>query len=235
MVRICIVDDEKDCSDRLESFIARYFSAHGGAFEVAVFRDGAELVKRYMPVYDIIYLDIEMPGLDGMSTAARIREQDGNTVIIFLTRLGQFAINGYEVNAFDYIVKPLDYNSFEIKFSRALRAARQKEDYKVEIITAREHIWMSSSQICRIEVDKHELTYYTTGGTYSMRGSLGEAEKKLRPYGFRPCSRYCLVNMRYVKGIYDWYILVNGEKVEVSRSRRRQMLEELVGYFGGNQ
>lgn len=233
MQRICIVDDEEECIERLKKFILHYFTVHEGGFEIAVFKDGAELVKNYMPVYDIIYLDIEMPGLDGMQTAARIREADEDTVIIFLTRLKQFAVKGYEVGAFDYIVKPVDYNSFEIKFTRAIKAAARRSELRVEVRTVREVLWLPASSIYRIEVNRHELTYYTASGVFNTRGSLGEMEKKLYPYGFRLCSRYCLVNMRHVTGMYDWYLLVRGEKVEVSRSKRKEMMRSLVDYFGG--
>lgn len=233
MLRICIVDDEEECIAKLKKYILLYFTANSGQFEITTFHNGAELVKNYAPIYDIIYLDIEMPELDGMQTAARIREIDRNVVIIFLTRLGQFAIKGYEVSALDYIVKPIDYNSFAVKFARAIGTVGRRQEYKVEIRTAREHLWLPASQIYRIEINKHELTYYTEQGEFVARVSLGEIESRLHDCGFRLCSRYCLVNLKYVTGIYGWYILVNGEKIEVSRSKRKSLMESLVGYFGG--
>lgn len=235
MLRICIVDDERESVNNLKKYLLKYFTAHEQQFEVTVFDDGSKLVKNYIPVYDIIFLDIEMPVLDGMKAAAVIRETDREVVIIFLTRLAQFAVKGYEVSAFDYIVKPVDYNSFEIKLTRAIGALSRRSDYKAEIRTAREHLWLPSSQIYYIEVDKHMVTYHAQSGVYTVRGSLAELEKKLSPYGFRLCSRYCLVNMKYVTGLYDWYILVNGERLEVSRNKRKAMLEALIDAFGGGK
>lgn len=87
------------------------------------------------------------------------------------------------------------------------------------------------SQIYYIEVIKHDLIYHTKQGEYRTRGSLGEAESRLSRYGFRLCSRYCLVNMRHVLGVYDWYILVGEDKIEVSRRKRREIMLALMDRY----
>ena len=165
-----------------------------------------------------------MPGTDGMQTAARIREKDSETVIVFLTRMAQYAIKGYEVKALDFIVKPVDYNSFSVKLGRAIDAAKRKQEYRIEIRMDGDCLWLPVSAVYSIEVNKHELTYHTAQGNFTARGSLSELEGKLRPHGFRTCSRYCLVNMKHVTGIYDWFILIGKEKIEVSRRKRKELL-----------
>lgn len=234
MLRICAADDEQSCIDRLQDFLARYFTLRDEQYELTVFSSGEQLLKNYAPVYDIIFLDIEMPGPSGMQTAARIREQDSATVLIFLTRMAQYAIRGYEVSAFDFIVKPVDYNSFSIKLGRAIEEAKKKQEYRLEIRMDGNCLWLPVSEVYAVEVNKHDLTYHTAQGDFTARGSLNELEEKLRPYAFRACSRFCLVNMKHVTGIYDWYILVRGRKIEVSRRKRKELLEALLDLYGGN-
>ena len=234
MLRFCVADDEQTCIDRLRDFLARYFTLRDEPYELTAFASGEQLLKNYAPVYDIIFLDIEMPGPDGMQTAARIRERDSETVILFLTRMAQYAIRGYEVGALDFIVKPIDYNSFSVKLGRALEAAKRKQEYRVEIRMDGDCLWLPASAVYFVEVNKHDLTYHTAQGTFTARGSLNELEEKLRPHGFRACSRYCLVNMKHVTGIFDWYILVRGERIEVSRRKRKELLEALLDLYGGN-
>lgn len=234
MLRICVADDDKKSIDRLRSFLLQFFTLRKDTFELTAFPDGEALVKNYAPVYDIIFLDIEMPGLDGMRAAEMIREKDRNTVIIFLTHMAQYAVRGYEVNAFDFIVKPVDYNSFAVKLGRAIAEAARQQEYRVEIRMDGDCLWLPTSAIYFIEVNKHDVTYHTDQGDFTARGSLNELQDRLWRYGFRPCSRYCLVNMKHVTGIYDWFILVHGEKIEVSRRRRKEMMDALLDYYGGN-
>ena len=234
MLRICVADDEQTCIDRLRDFLARYFTLRDERYELTAFPNGEALLKNYTPIYDIIFFDIEMPGTDGMQTAARIREKDSETVIVFLTRLAQYAIKGYEVKALDFIVKPVEYNSFSVKLGRAIDAAKRKQECRIEIRMDGDCLWLPVSAVYSIEVNKHELTYHTAQGNFTARGSLSELEGKLRPHGFRTCSRYCLVNMKHVTGIYDWYILIGKEKIEVSRRKRKELLEALLDFYGGN-
>lgn len=234
MLRICVADDEPESIRRLEDFLARFFTLRKEQFELTSFPSGDRLVKNYAPVYDIIFLDIEMPGMNGMQTAARIRMMDEKVIIIFLTRMAQYAVKGYEVNAFDFIVKPVDYNSFAVKFGRALDAVKRRQEYKIEIRLDGGCLWLPVSCVWMIEVNKHDITYHTEQGDYTSRGSLVELEARLARFGFRRCSRFCLVNMKFVTGIYDWYILVHGQKIEVSRRMRKEMMEALLDYYGGN-
>ena len=81
MIRICVADDEKNHIDRLRLFLNRFFPSQED-YTLTVFTNGEDLVQSYAPVYDIIFLDIEMPRLNGMDTARQIRQQDSDVVII---------------------------------------------------------------------------------------------------------------------------------------------------------
>lgn len=91
MTRIAIVEDEAAVREQLAGYVQRYTRQYGTQFEVTMFTDGVEILEDYRPVYDIIFLDVEMQHLDGMETARRIRELDSDVLLIFITNMAQYA------------------------------------------------------------------------------------------------------------------------------------------------
>ncbi len=91
----------------MQEYVRRYTRQYGTEFEVTVFADGVDILEDYRAVYDIIFLDVEMKHLDGMTTAERIRQMDADVILIFITNMAQYAIKGYAVGALDYVLKPV--------------------------------------------------------------------------------------------------------------------------------
>ena len=97
MLQIAIVEDEADLAQQTKDNVVRYLNEHGLEGNIAVFNDGMDIAENYKPIWDILLLDIEMPLLNGMSAAQKIREQDATVVMIFITRMAKYAIKGYGV------------------------------------------------------------------------------------------------------------------------------------------
>lgn len=95
MLQIAIVEDEADLAQQTKDNVVRYLNEHGLEGNIAVFNDGMDIAENYKPIWDILLLDIEMPLLNGMSAAQKIREQDATVVMIFITRMAKYAIKGY--------------------------------------------------------------------------------------------------------------------------------------------
>lgn len=112
MYHIAIVEDEKVFAGQLQEFLKKYQKEQDTAFKISVFRDGAEILEHYEPLYDVILLDIEMPRVNGMEAAAKIRQMDGDVVLVFITNMASYAIHGYEVGALDFVMKPITYYPF---------------------------------------------------------------------------------------------------------------------------
>ena len=121
MAKIAVVEDNAAVRQELCGFIAQYAQESGQLLEVTPFADGSQIVEPYRPGFDIIFLDIEMPTLGGMPTAERIRLLDPDVVLIFVTNMAQYAIRGYEVDALDFVLKPVSYYQFSTKLDRALQ------------------------------------------------------------------------------------------------------------------
>ena len=120
MIRLAIVEDEQQYRDLLENYINQYAKEHFCEISVRFFTDGDEIVENYRCEYDIILMDIMMQFMDGMTAAETIRKYDDKVILIFITNMANYAIKGYTVAAFDYILKPITYYALEKSLNRAI-------------------------------------------------------------------------------------------------------------------
>ena len=167
MIRVAIVEDEAAVREQLAGYVQRCTRQYGTLFEVTMFTDGLEILEEYRPVYDIIFLDVEMPQLDGMETARRIRAMDSEVQLIFITNMAQYAIKGYAVGALDYVLKPVPYFAFSQQLQKAVgqltRRARQYLAVPVDGGMRR----VDAAEVYYIESDGHRINFYTENGDFS--------------------------------------------------------------------
>lgn len=143
-IRIGVVEDDPASCQLVLDYLNRYQQENGEQFTVSVFDDGARIVEKYAPVYDILLLDIEMKEMDGMAAARRIRERDDNVVIIFITAAPQYAISGYEVRALSYLLKPLPWFAFSQELKKSIDMVRRNGDDSMLIETGKGQMRMNS-------------------------------------------------------------------------------------------
>ncbi|MCR5396075.1 MAG: LytTR family DNA-binding domain-containing protein [Lachnospiraceae bacterium] len=230
-IRIAIVEDSKEYRNQLFQIIKRYFEEKPYEYEVEGFCDGLDIIDEYKAGYDLIFMDIDMRHLDGMSAAKSIRKKDSEVVIVFVTNLAQYAVKGYEVGAFDFIVKPLSYPDFSFKMDKVINriATNQKRDIFLKFGGGMYHI--SSDRLCYVEVQGHNLFYHLVDETLEVRGRLADVETDLKKSCFIRCNNCYLVNPKYVEWVKDYELKVGGDTLKISRSRKKQVLEELSEYI----
>lgn len=134
MYHIAIVEDEKEFSIQLVDYLKQYEKENDVEFKVSVFYDGESILKDYTSDYDAIFLDIQMPGINGMEVAERIREMDEDVVLMFITNMAQYAISGYSVGALDFVMKPISYYTFSMKLGRVLKRVQKKAKEQQTIV-----------------------------------------------------------------------------------------------------
>ncbi len=232
MLTIAIVDDEKEFSNRLEGFIRRYGQDYNLETEVSCFQDGLDITDDFRSRWDIIFLDIQMEHLNGIDTARRIRACDENVIIIFVTTMAQYAINGYEVDAFDYILKPLEYRQFIIRMNKAVKEVEKRRAHTYVFLKKwNDYVKVSTDEICYIEVSGHILKYVTDNDTYEKRATIGEAEQELEGLPFSRCSLSFLVNLKKIDRIVKDTVILGPYQLTISRNRKKQFLQAFTDYL----
>lgn len=236
MYHIAIVEDEIGFVSQLQGFLLQFAQENNVEFKVSIFHDGAEILKDYKNGYDAIFLDIEMPEINGMEAAEQIRAMDEDVVLMFITNMAQYAIQGYAVGALDFVMKPVNYYTFSMKLKRVLKRVEKKD-------REQEHIILQLSDgmkkldirhIYYVEVQNKVLYYYTSKGTFSVKGTLQSVEKQLEKYSFAKCNHWYLVNLKHVKEVRKNIAYVGCYEVEISRRNRAAFLTALTEYLGGN-
>ncbi len=230
---IAIVEDEAEEAEALRSYFARYTEDYGTTFTVTHFLSAEAFLNRYRPVYDLVLMDICLPKTSGMDAAAQLRRIDQSVPLIFVTNMAQFAVKGYEVDAFDFVVKPVSYANFVLKINRLLGKLAAHREGEVLVSQSDHMIRLSASQIKYIEISGHRMVYHTTGGEVNAYGNLKEAEAALDPARFTRCNSCYLVNLNYVQATQGHTVLVDGEALQISRPRRKAFIQALNDYLGG--
>lgn len=231
-ISAAIVEDDGSAAQELERQLTCYGQNNGHTFSISRFSEAGSFLQDYQPRYDVIFMDIKMPGLDGMSAAEQLRRIDPVTMLIFVTSMVQYAVQGYDVNAFDFIVKPVNPTAFDMKMKRAVRALRLSQGSELVLNAGGITRVLPSSSIHYIEVMDHELTYHTEQGVFSVRGKLSSVEQKLPAGTFFRCSVSYLINLRYVTQFTGEQVCVAGDRLRVSRSKKKDLAAAVAAYLG---
>ena len=233
MINIAIVEDEHAESDLLKSYIDTYSKKQNVEFSVKSFDNPHVFLSNYNGGYDIVFMDIEMPYMDGLTVAHRLRDADSDVTIIFVTNMAQCAVNGYEVNALDFIIKPVSYLSFELKLRRALEYRRNRGGMKIIVKVVGGFECINTSELKYVEIINHNLIFHATRGNFQSYAQLKRIESPLLEHGFMRISRCFLVNLRYVKSVQGYDVEVGEDKIQVAHQKRTELMRALADYLGG--
>ena len=230
LIKVAIVEDDENCMACLQELLVRYAQECGETFHVDTFSSGIDFISDYTAEYDLIFMDIDMPLMNGYKTAKVLRKVDSEVALIFVTNLAKYAIKGYEVNACDFIIKPVEYNSFSVKLKKAIaRLEKNKEDYLT--VTSRNGILkVYYSEIYYITVFQRYVMLHTKKGPIEMHTSMKELEGKFKDTTFIRGDNSSMVNLMYVTAVNQEGAIVNGQLIPCSRNRRKALLDAFTLY-----
>ena len=233
-MNIAVVDDNLNDRKMILDYLSQFFNESGVDYTTSTFEDGVSFLKDYSFSYDFIIFDIDMPQMSGIDTAKELRKKDSNVTIMFVTNMPQYALEGYSVEAVDYVLKPLSYPDFRLKMKKATRYILRNSVKKITINTTEEGlITVDSSDIYYVESKLHYIYYHTQKGIYKMRAKLTEVEDILLPYHFARSGGSFLINLDYLEKIDGNEIVVADETLPLSRRMKASLMSAFTKYMGG--
>ena len=214
MKHIAVVEDDSSASQQIQNYLSLYQKENEQEFSVTVFADGLSILEDYHPIWDIILMDIEMPLMDGMTAAKRIRELDQSVIIIFITNMAKYA--------------------FSLKITKALTSLAHREKASVLLTFKNGMMRLPAEDITYIEILRRQMIVHTETEVYPVAGTLTEMEAKLGDAGYARCNKGYLVNLRHVKRITADSVQVGNDELLISRRRREDFLAAMTDYYGEN-
>lgn len=235
MIKVAIIEDNDQDAESLINEISRYSKENKIDITYQRFSNPILFLDKYEPNFDVVFFDIMMPLMNGIEASKKLRKLDEEIIIIFLTSLAQFAIEGYSVQALDYIIKPLNYFDFAMKFSRILPRIKKKEVESLVVKTKQGNQVININDIIYIESIGHNLNYHLFNkDTLEERNTLKNIEAKLSRYNFSRCNSCYLVNLKYITLISGYKCYLNDIELAISQPRKKQFLEEFNNYLLGH-
>lgn len=235
-IQVLLVDDESPARERLKKLL----SVSGDVEVVGEAADGSEairLIEELQP--DLVFLDIQMPGVGGLEVAASLPTR--KPTIIFCTAYDQYAVDAFELNAIDYLLKPVSRTRLKAALDKVRQEAESpqqptlpggapkrflaKRGGRYRVVPARDVLYFWSEEGLTKLVSRES--------EFWMQPTLVELEQRLEAAAFFRVSRSALVNLMAVKevvplvGGYGEVVLANGKRLDVSRRRFKELLEQL--------
>lgn len=234
MYRFLIVEDDEDAARTLEEMVSRYAREHGFSVSVERMATSFEFIQ-FHEKYDLVLMDIGLPGISGMEAAELMRVHDTETLLIFVTDLAQYAVAGYGVDALDFLVKPVSYQSLSMRLARVFRILRARPQQSVCISTRSGMRVFSMASIVFVEVKNHDVTYHLSDGdAVTVTGTLKRALGDERPPQFVTLSNCFVANADFIRLIDGSEVTMStGEVLTLSRAKRKAALAALARYYGG--
>lgn len=236
MLKVLIIEDYPDEADALKQALSRYAKKHDLELQVT-WGETAQAIAKGTIVYDLIFLDIELPGMNGMDAATLMRSYDPGTPIIFTTSLSQYAAKSYEVDAAGFIVKPVTLPKLEMVMDKVLGRLRRPDSAKLVFDVRGGIRVVPVSSIRSVELLRHDLCFdLVDGEELKLRGTIKQVLDEAGPdTPLLQVSSGCIANMDHIRSVVGSEVRMdNGRALALSRSRKRAVLETFSAYLGKN-
>ena len=232
MIRTAIVEDAAFDRQVLQDCLREYGQETGTELQITEFTGGAAFLERYPEDLDLIFMDIMMDGTDGLTTARKLRRRDDKVLLVFVTSMLQYAVQGYSVDAMDFIIKPVTYTGLKLCMDRVVRRLNETAPVRLRFTNREGTHSVDATEICYIESLEHKIVVHTVQGEIQSDMSLAAAEKMVKALPFFRCHVSYLVNLRYVDRVSGNDVWVNGDRLAISRYRRKDFLEAWSAWLG---
>ncbi|MGM9603834.1 MAG: LytR/AlgR family response regulator transcription factor [Faecousia sp.] len=231
MLQLCVIDDEIEEARKIQNMLTKLLGSRNESSEISVYQDAHAFLATFTRGrYDIIFLDIQMPEMDGMTCAQEIRRRDSSVILIFITSMVQYAVQGYRVEATDYLVKPVEPTLLAHSLHRALKHLNKHQ--KLTIRSSDGLHSLNTDDLLYVEAVNHRVILHTTREIIHCSQTMAAIETQLQGCGFFRCHQGFLVNMKQIQHIDGNNLFIADKAVPISKYRRREFMQELTAYWG---
>lgn len=229
-MRVVICDDEEVQCKLLTEYLEDWGKESNNPVTVASFLSAEKFLFAWEEdkSLDLLILDIEMGFMSGMELAERIRKEDEELPILFVTGYEEYMAQGYEVSALHYLLKPLQKEKLFAVLDRLQR--RKKPEEKIVFPAAEGNLLLKASDIWYLEAVLHRCSLHTADAVHEIRMSMGEAGKLFEnKKEFVQCHRSYLVNLQHISAILTTeLVLDDGRRLPVSRGMQKKVNEAFI-------
>lgn len=226
-VVVGILEDEIKEKEITVQMLTTFFNEEKIPFEVKYYSTGKDLLNDNIFDINLLLLDIILPNENGVEIAKKVRELSWKGPLIFISKTIQFALDGYKVEAMDYLLKPLEYSDFKLKLLKAYKIINSLCDHEIVIKTNEGVANLLESQIYYVEVNKHYLTIHSKKGDYVFRGTMAKMVEQLSSR-FASSSNSFLVNLDAIDLIKNNEVVINNESVPLTRNYKKDFLRKYL-------
>ena len=240
-INIAIIEDSHADSSLLKEYLEKYTKDTKFEVTIDIYESSSEFLFKYVGQYEVIFFDIELHEneLNGIEAAKSVRKIDSNCEIVFVTNLGRYAIEGYQVRALDFILKPITYESFSFRIEKIFSKFANTQEKRLKIKSKGLYYNIAVDDIIYIEINNHSCVFY---GYFENNGvissvetwsSMKAVEETIKGPNFVRCNNSTLVNLKFVTKIEKENIFLGNIKLSISRNRKKSFIDAYLSNFGG--
>lgn len=232
IINVAVVEDSAEDLNNCLSLLKRYSEEKGIEFDVQTFETGDAFLMRFKSQYDFVILDINLFSMNGIDVAKKIREKDEEVVIMFATNLAKYATRGYEVDAIDFVLKPLTYSSFYLRLERVMKRIQKKENIFLVVPSDGGFNKININDVLYVEVISHDIIFHLVDKKDIITiGTLKKYEEQLNNRWFIRCNSCYLVNAHHIKRVEKLDIILSDDRtISISHPKRKSFMESFRRY-----
>lgn len=232
MVNVAIVEDSPEAMQKLHELILKYGEENGVKFMISKYSNAVDFLENYTIHFDIVFMDIDMPGFSGMDAAKRLRKIDNEVNLIFVTNMEQYALKSYDVSALDFMLKPVNYVRLSVAMKKAFKFIAGEFKAELYVRTKGGMKYIHPYAIIYLDIRDHCVLYHTDDGVIESWARLSDVENELEKYGFIRCNKGEIVNMKRILRTDGDTVFVEGHEIALSRGRKKIFKQKFVEFIG---
>ena len=233
LLNIAIVENEKNVAENDALLLNRYAKENELNIETKVFYNASDFLEDQTP-FDAVLMDIDMPGINGMEAAEKLRQQNKSIDIVFTTNLPQYAIDGYKVEAIDFVIKPITFPNLSFAMDKIVEKKQNSLNDSFFLKAGGVSRKFQNDEIVYFETIGHNVVLHEEGlEPFRMRGSLKMVEPLLNPDVFVKINSGIIVNLSKVRSLGEGLcVMDDGSSLPVSRSHKKEFASRLAQFYG---